>query len=385
MKKNKQRKPWSKRKKIILYPIISFFVIIALLSACTAAGLLSVESDVTDATRQKRYIEVFDEIFTKKKKSTIKEKPKAKDFSTFTELEEKRADKDGYKVKMETTELKDASGNTYKAKAEFWINKNMKAYAVDGATYKLIKPAAKTKQKNKKAKTKSADEWNSETAKVTDKGRKTAYENILKSELGDRTTSKLKFSGYKMTEKKTMSGKKKGYTVAVSCDKIRIDNGKTYHKGSVNAWVNKDALSKYKLKKLTFDGKDVTNSTNIIKSESSGSALSSDSSSSNDWNSTTKKVTDSDRIATYETLLQTELDKKEANLKYPWDYNEYDMVEKKYTYQGKNGYMASVECDKISVKNGDTNYHSGRIVFWIDKNMNEYTVSLLEFDGESVL
>lgn len=383
-KEKKQRKSWSKKKKIILYPIISFLVIIALLSACTAAGFMTVEHDVKDTARQKRYIEVYDEILGKKKQIPITTAPKADDFYELREMEEQRAEKDGYIVKMENTSLKDAAGNVYDAKVEFWINKNMKHYAVDGISCKKVKSAGETKKPKQKEK-KNAESWTGKAVNVTDDERKAAYENILKGELGDRTTSKLKFSGYKMTEKKAMSGKKKGYDVTVSCDKIRIDNGKTYHKGSAIAWVNKDALSKYKLKKLTFDGKDATNSTNIIKSESSGSVSSSDSSSANDWNSTTKKVTDSDRIATYETLLQTELDKKEANLKYPWDYNEYDMVEKKYTYQGKNGYMASVECDKISVKNGDTNYHSGRIVFWTDKNMNEYTVSLLEFDGESVL
>ena len=296
-KKNKQRKPWSKKKKIIVGVIVAFFVIGGIMSGGdTGSNTLNDDQTETEETTEK--------------------------------------------------------------KAE--------------------------KKTEKKTEKKNAESWTGKAVNVTDDERKAAYENILKGELGDRTTSKLKFSGYKMTEKKAMSGKKKGYDVTVSCDKIRIDNGKTYHKGSAIAWVNKDALSKYKLKKLTFDGKDATNSTNIIKSESSGSVSSSDSSSSNNWNSTTKKVTDSDRIATYETLFQTELDKKEVNLKYPWDYNEYDMIEKKYTYQSKNGYMASVECDKISVK-GDTTYHSGRIVFWIDKDMNEYTVSLLEFDGESVL
>lgn len=252
------------------------------------------------------------------------------------------------------------------------------------AGYKNDDTAETTETTEKKAEKKNAESWVGKAVNVTDNRRKAAYEDILKTELGDRTTSKLKFSGYKMTEKKTMSGEKKGYTVTVSCDKIRIDNGKTYHKGSVIAWVNKDTLSKYKLKKLTFDSKDVTNITDIIKNESSDSVSSSGSSNSNDWNSTTKRVTDSGRIAAYETVFQTELDEKAANLKYPWDYNEYDMIEKKYTYKGKNGYMASVECDKISVK-GDTTYHTGRIVFWIDKDMNKYTVSLLEFDGESVL
>ena len=109
---------------------------------------------------------------------------------------------------------------------------------------------------------------------------------------------------------------------------------------------------------------------------------------SSDWNSAAEKVTDQDRIATYETAFQTALDDKKANLKYPWDYSDYDMIEKKYTYKGKDGYMVSVTCSKITTS-ADSDYHTGYMVMWISKDsmddLSDCVVTLLQFDGESLV
>lgn len=305
----KEKKKWSRKKKLILYPIISFVVIIALLSACTAAGFMAVEHDVKDANRKARYMQIFAEIM-EKKAGTDLTKPKASDFDEFREMEDERAEQSGYIVKMEGN-VYDKAGNYYEARTEFWTPKNLKRYQVD-----LVK--CQKKGKSEKEKQKEAEE----KAKAKAEAEKKAAEKKKKEE----------------AKKKAEAKKKK---------------------------------EKAKAKK---ESEEATESDTESGTEEESS----------DWNSAAEKVTNSDRIATYETLFQTKLDEKEANLKYPWDYNEYDMIEKKYTYQSKNGYMASVECNKISVK-GDATYHSGRIVFWIDKDMNEYTVSILEFDGESVL
>lgn len=263
-KQKKEKKKWSRKKKLILYPIISFVVIIALLSACTAAGFVSVEQDVTNKQRQKRYIEVFDNVLEEKEYATIVDATDKKAFTTFTEIEEKRGDKDGYTVKMEAPKFKDAVGDTYKAKVYFWINKDMKKYVVDSSSYKLIRSVAKEKEKKEREKTPAED-----------------------------------------------------------------------------------------------------------------------------WNSAAHKVTDDTRFATYETALQTALiDSGIKDLKFPWSYKDYEATEKKYLYKNKKGYIASMECSKISVK-GDQYYHTGRIVIWVNSNsmedLKDHKITLLEFDGETLI
>lgn len=147
-KMKKEKKKWSKKKKLILYPIISFFVIIALLSACTAAGFISVEHDVTDVNRKDRYMTIFTEII-KKKAGVDLTKPKTSDFSEMREIDNHRADEDGYLVTMEG-KVHDKAGNAYKAKSEFWTTKSLKRYQVDLAKCQKIKEQPK-KEAPKKA------------------------------------------------------------------------------------------------------------------------------------------------------------------------------------------------------------------------------------------
>lgn len=155
-KMKKEKKKWSKKKKLILYPLISFFVIIALLSACTAAGFMAVEHDVTDGTRKTRYMQIFAEIMEKKAGTDLTE-PKASDFDEFREMEDERAERSGYIVKMEG-KVHDKAGNAYKAKSEFWTTKSLKRYQVDLAKCQKIKGQPKKeapKKASEKAKAKT--------------------------------------------------------------------------------------------------------------------------------------------------------------------------------------------------------------------------------------
>lgn len=243
--------------------------------------MLSVEHDVTDTARQKKYIQVFSEVFAARGTSPTK----ASDYSRLTEISEYNSDNvDGYRVKMTTSKLKGMDGKNHKASVEFWIRKNLKSYDVDGTTYDEKSTATESKSKK-------------------------------------TTTSKKKTT----TKKKKTTTKKKKTTT----------------------------------KKTTNANKDI-------------------------WTSSVKTVTDNDRIATYETIFQEELKDKVSGLKFPLSYHDYEMSEKRMIYNKKKGYFVSVDSSKLTVK-GDTNYHEGRAVFWIDKDglddMSGIKMSILEFDG----
>lgn len=170
----KEKKKWSRKKKLILYPIISFFVIIALLSACTAAGFMAVEHDVKDANRKARYIQIFTEIM-EKKAGTDLAKPKASDFDEFREMEDERAEQSGYIVKMKGN-VYDKAGNYYEARTEFWAPKNLKRYQVDLAKCQKKGKSEKEKQKEaeEKAKAKAEAEKKAAEKKKKEEAKKKA-------------------------------------------------------------------------------------------------------------------------------------------------------------------------------------------------------------------
>lgn len=178
----KEKKKWSRKKKLILYPIISFVVIIALLSACTAAGFMAVEHDVTDGTRKARYMQIFAEIM-EKKAGTDLTKPKASDFDEFREMEDERAEQKGYIVKMEGKAY-DKAGNYYEARTEFWTPKNLKRYQVDLAKCQKKGKSEKKKQKEaaEKAKAKAEAEKKAEEKKKKEEAKKKAEEKKKEKE-----------------------------------------------------------------------------------------------------------------------------------------------------------------------------------------------------------
>lgn len=185
-KMKKEKKKWSRKKKLVLYPIISIIVILSLLSACSAAGLLSVEHDVNNGYRKDRYLQIFTEII-KKKAGVDLAKPKDSDFSEMRENEERRADKDGYIVKMEGKAY-DKAGNYYEARTEFWTPKNLKRYQVDLAKCQKKGKSEKEKQKEaaEKAKAKAEAEKKEEEKKKKEEAKKKA--EAKKKEKEEETT-----------------------------------------------------------------------------------------------------------------------------------------------------------------------------------------------------
>lgn len=254
----------------------------------------------------------------------------------------------------------------------------------------------------------SNSKWKSNVSNVTDKTRRGYYIQVF----DDVLTNKYKRTdlispqsdndkNYDITEQKKVQNDEKGYEVNVSSDKITDERGKE-RTVDVWFWVSKEDLDmisdglNYDLEQATIDDEKLTKQKPEKKEKTKEKEESKDNEKNtesdtekknNDWNSAAKKVTDKGRIATYETAFQTALDDKVSNLKYPWDYNEYEMIEKKYTYKNKDGYMVSVSCSKITTKT-DNNYHTGYMVMWINKDsmddLNDCVVTLLEFDGEKL-
>lgn len=285
-KMKKEKKKWSKKKKIIVGCIVAFLAIGAIVQQASNSKWKSGVSDVTDKTRRGYYIQVFDDVLDNKYKRTDLISPQSDNDKNYDITEQKKVQNDekGYEVNVSSEKVTDNSGKERTVDIWFWISKEDLDMISDGLNYDLeqatIDDEKLTKQKPEKK----------EKAKEESKDNEKSTEND--------------------TEKKN-----------------------------------------------------------------------------NDWNSAAKKVTDKERIATYETAFQTALDDKISNLKYPWDYNEYEMIEKKYTYKNKDGYMVSVTCSKITTKT-DNNYHTGYMVMWINKDsmedLNDCVVTLLEFDGEKL-
>lgn len=285
----KEKKKWSKKKKIIVGCIIAFLAIGAIAQQTSNSKWESDASDVTDKTRRGQYIEVFDDVLDNKYKRSDLISPQSDNGKEYDITEQKKVQNDekGYEVNVSTDHVTDLSGKERTVDIWFWISKDDLDMISDGLNYDL------------------------EDATIDDE---------------------------ELTKKKAEK-KEKTKTEKESKDSEKATESDTEEKGS-------------------------------------------------DWNSAAKKVTDQDRIATYETAFQTALDDKKANLKYPWVYSDYDMIEKKYTYKGKDGYMVSVTCSKITTK-ADSDYHTGYMVMWINKDsmddMSDCVVTLLEFDGESLI
>lgn len=290
----KEKKKWSRKKKIIVGCIIAFLAIGAIAQQTSNSKWESDASDVTNKTRRGEYIEVFDDVLDNKYKRSDLISPQSDDDGEYDITEQKKVQNDekGYEVNVSTDHVTDLNGEERTVDIWFWISKDDLDMIGDGLNYDL------------------------EDATIDDK---------------------------ELTKRK--------------------------------------AEKKKKAKEESKESKDSEEATE-------GDTESSAEEESDDWNSAAEKVTDQDRIATYETAFQTALDDKKANLKYPWGYSDYDMIEKKYTYKGKEGYMVSVTCSKITTS-ADSDYHTGYMVMWINKDsmddLSDCVVTLLQFDGESLV